>query len=278
MDFGHGILSEAEIKAGLGTLIFGRKIYSLTSVESTNALALKMAEEGTEEGTLVVAEEQTRGRGRMGRQWHSPPGVGIWSSLILRPRLLSHQAPCLTLMAGLAVARAIRSSTGLPAALRWPNDVLIGGRKACGILTEMGTRQGQVEYCVVGLGLNVNQSQTHFPPSLRLEATSIRTELGREVSRIEILQRILTEFERLYLRQQKEGFSPILEESKRLSTVLGKWVSVRQGLHVYHGKAVDIDHEGALMLESEQGRHRIFAGDVSLIEGDVNHVAGHRCR
>lgn len=260
-------LTEAEIKSGLRTLLLGRKVYSLASVDSTNTLAFRLAEAGAEGGTLVVAEQQTRGRGRMGREWHSPSEVGLWASLILRPRLLSHQISQLTLLAGLAVARAIRTCTGLPAVLKWPNDVLIGQRKVCGILTEIRTSGKNVEYCVLGFGVNVNQSTDDFPPTLRSTATSLKVGLGREVSRVKVLQHILTELEGLYLRWEQQGFDPILEQVKGLSVVLGKRVTVEQGLLVYRGKATDIDREGALILELEEGGfQRIIAGDVSLRE------------
>ncbi|MFQ6092911.1 MAG: biotin--[acetyl-CoA-carboxylase] ligase, partial [bacterium] len=181
-------LTETQIREGLRTSFVGRKIFSFGVLKSTQDYALRLAEEGAEEGVVVIAEEQTGGRGRFGRVWYSPPGVGVWCSLILRPKMLPWESPRLTIVAALAAARAIESSAGPSAALKWPNDVLINNRKVCGILTELSAEAESVNFVIIGIGVNVNQAATHFPSHLRHRATSLRIECGHQVSRIKLLQ------------------------------------------------------------------------------------------
>ncbi|UCE19930.1 MAG: biotin--[acetyl-CoA-carboxylase] ligase [Gemmatimonadota bacterium] len=259
------LLSENEIQKGLRTSFVGRTIYAFRRVKSTSDFAFRVAEEGALEGTVVLAEEQTAGRGRFGRSWHSPPGVGIWCSVVLRPNMFPWEAPRITMVAALAVVRAVRNETGLCATLKWPNDVLIRGRKICGILTELSAEIESINFIIVGIGLNVNQRETQFPSTLRGRATSLRSECGREVSRIRLLRSLFSEFEETYGHLLGKGFSTLREEIRSHSTILHRTVSVRLKNRVYKGRAIDIDERGGLVLELSNGRiEHVLAGDVSV--------------
>lgn len=255
-------LLPAEVRLGLKTARFGQVVHHFDSITSTNDVARDLAERGAPEGTLVVAEEQKSGRGRRGRAWSSPPGVGIWASLILRPSLLPAQAPLITLTAAVAGAEAIRSVTGLPAGIKWPNDLLIGGRKVAGILTEMRAELDQVTYVVLGIGINVNTPS--FPAELEATATSLYREGGRYVSRRLLLQAFLERFEFWYDRLPQEA-EEMRSRWRELSLTLGRRVTVISPNFTVSGLARNIDREGALLLETETGDLvRILSGDVSL--------------
>ena len=258
-------LTEGYIQAGLRTTYVGRKIYAFRTLKSTSDYAFRLAEEGADEGTLVVAEEQTTGRGRFGRSWHSPPGVGIWCSLVLRPRMFPWEAPRITMVAALAVARTIESVTGIPAVLKWPNDVYIHHRKVCGILTELSAEVESINFIVIGIGLNVNQLERHFPQQLADTATSLRIECGGEVSRVRLLRSLLNELELSYDHMMKDGFSSLINEIKSKSCSLQKDVSVRLHNRVYKGRALDIDEHGGLVLELSNGRiEHLITGDITI--------------
>jgi len=231
-------------------------------VGSTNDEAKRLAEDGAPEGTLVVADEQTAGRGRLQRTWWAPAGTALLMSLILRPDLAPHQAQRLTMLCSLAVCDAIAGTTGLVPAVKWPNDVLLRGRKVCGILTELGIKGTRLVYAVVGMGVNVN---VNFGGAgeLTLTATSLAQELGREVSRLELLRAILINIEERYTRL-RAGESPHAEWAARLAT-LGQRVIVTTPTEQLSGIAEGVDADGALLLRDENGVLRpILAGDVTL--------------
>ncbi|MFQ5813856.1 MAG: biotin--[acetyl-CoA-carboxylase] ligase [Anaerolineae bacterium] len=255
-------LSDESIKSGLKTELIGQRIVYSSSIGSTNEVLKELAAQGAPEGTLVIADEQTAGKGRLGRRWLAPPGTSLLLSLLFRPDLAPDQAQRLTMICSLAIADAIEGLTGLPVGLKWPNDVFIGGRKAGGILTESGTTGGHLDYVVVGMGLNVNLASSNLP-ELRGMATSLSQELGREVSRLELLRKILEGIETRY-KSLRRGESPHEEWAARLIN-LGRQVQVTTPQGVLAGWAEGVDADGALILRTPDGqRKRILAGDVTL--------------
>lgn len=253
------LLAPGEIKAGLKTGVIGNEIQYFKETESTNIIAREIAG-SVEEGTVVVAESQTGGRGRLGRKWISPEG-GIWLSIILKPRIQPLYAPRITLLAGVSVAKTIRS-LGLPAKIKWPNDVLINGKKVCGILTEIEAEMDMIDYCVVGIGIDANVDTESFPEEFRESSTSLKKELGHGINRVEFVQKLLSEFEALYLRFLKEDFLSILEEWRNMSATIGEWVKITTQAKTVYGEVIGVDNEGALILETSDGKlEKIVAGN-----------------
>jgi BirA family biotin operon repressor/biotin-[acetyl-CoA-carboxylase] ligase len=253
-----------EIKAGLKTGAFGREIVYQRETASTQDIAKALASSGAVEGAIAVAETQSGGRGRIGRQWSSPAG-GIYFSIVLRPDIKPAEAPRLPLMAGVAVAQAIKRNTNLAPRLKWPNDIMIGDRKVCGILTEMSAEMDRLDWVVIGVGLNVNISRKHLPQEIRGIATSLMDESGERIPRVALLQDILFEIESLYGELVKSGFEPIRARWKALSNTIGANVVVSMPTEQVKGLALDIDSDGALILQKEDGsREKIMAGVVSL--------------
>ncbi len=251
-----------EISHGLGTKIVGKKIYSYETTDSTMDVAHKLARSGSPDGTVVFSESQTKGRGRMGRHWVSPKGKGIYFSPILRPDVAPAEAPKITLMSAVAVALAIRKVTDLGALIKWPNDIMINDRKACGILTEMSAEVNTVNYIVLGIGINVNTDREHLPK----EATSLKAEAGRSFSRVELTQELLREFERQYIIFRGKGFKMIIEEWKDLSHTLGEEVKIVCQDRKIEGTAIDLDASGALVVRMDNGfTKHITAGDVLMV-------------
>ncbi|HET7577811.1 MAG TPA: biotin--[acetyl-CoA-carboxylase] ligase [Bacillales bacterium] len=259
------VLSAAEIRSGLKTTSFGHEVHYRESVPSTQEIAHQLAREGAHEGTIVVTEEQTGGRGRLGRPWHSPKGSGIWISLILRPHIPPAQAPQLTLLAAVGVVKGIRAATGLECDIKWPNDILVNRKKLVGILTELQADPDQVNSVIVGMGINVNVEHQDFPDELGKIATSIRTETGREIDRADLLQHILLQIEQLYQDYLREGFHlvKLLWESNAVS--LGQVIHARTLQGSIVGKAMGLSENGFLILEDESGkRHEISSADIDL--------------
>ncbi len=264
-------LSSDAIKNKLRTKFIGREIRYLDEAESTNDIAKELARKGAPDGLLVLAETQTRGRGRLGRVWQSPPG-GIWLSLILRPKLPPQEAPKLTFVAATAVATVIRS-LDLDAKIKWPNDILINDKKVCGILTEMEGETDVLHHVVVGIGINANFNKDNLPKDIQKTATTLKSELNTTISRTEFITHLLNEFEHSYLLFLKNGFSPILAEWKEFSCILGENVRVYLGDKIIDGKAIDVDQSGALILKLNNGStERVFSGDVSLRRRSNNNL------
>ena len=254
-----------EIGEKLATRFFGQSIYYCESTPSTNDLAKELAQKGMPEGTLIVVEEQTGGRGRLGRDWHSPKGKGLWFSLVLRPPVMPSQAPQLTILAAVAMAEAIRGETGLPVGIKWPNDLLLDGKKLCGILTEMSAEMERVNHMVLGIGLNVNQDEGDFPADVKQTATSLLLEGGGPLPRVNLLKNVLASLERWYDRWLEEGFQPVLARWKELSVTLGRSVRIHSLNESWEGWAEEVDEEGALVLRLPDGSHRrVISGEVSL--------------
>lgn len=254
-----------EIRDGLGTRIFGaRDIVYLAETDSTNLRARDLAAGGAPEGTIVIAERQTAGRGRKGRSWFSPAGQGIYLSLILRPPVTPGEAAGITLMTGVAAAEALISVRSLDVTIRWPNDVLVNGRKIAGILTEISTEMDRIDHVVVGLGVNVNNCIEDLHPQIRETATSVFIETGEVLARAALVRAVLGHFEAYYGIFLRKGFQPFRQRWKELSGIVGCFKRVEMIGRTLEGVVVDIDAEGLLVLEDEQGRHhRIVSGDVS---------------
>ena len=254
----HDALSEAQLLDGLGTLCLGQRILLYEQADSTNSLARSLAAAGEPEGTAVIAEEQTAGRGRLGRTWLAPGGTALLLSVIFRPCLMPERIQALTMMTALALRDALLISTALRAEVKWPNDVLLSGRKAAGILTEARIRGASIEFAIVGIGLNVNQQQGALPVP---DATSVALELGHPVPRVPLLQTILGCLDLRYQRLQA-GQSPTAEWAAALVT-LGQRVQVVCGERTYLGLAESVDDSGALLLRLDDGQlFRAPAGDV----------------
>jgi len=247
--------------------IIGSKIFRYERISSTQDKAKEFARTGLPEGTVVIAETQTRGKGRLGRRWISPKG-GIWLSVILRPQIAPAEAPKITIVGSLAVARAIRKITGLEVRLKWPNDVLVRTapgaelKKVCGVLTEMVAGAGKVRYIVTGIGINVNN---RIPLSLRDKAISLKEAMGVELPVDRLLVKVLEEFDHCYLDLKKKGIDSILREYKDMSAVLSREVKIECVNRIIKGKALDIDECGALIIATQDGKKRIVAGDVTIL-------------
>lgn len=255
-----------DIQAGLVTKFIGRKIYYYDVTESTNNVADQLARDGAPEGTLVLAEYQTKGRGRMEREWFSPKGRNILMSVVLRPRMDPGFVSLITVMSSVAVARAIRS-VGLDAQIKWPNDVYIEGRKVSGILTEMKCEQDRIKHLVLGIGINVNMLKSEIPLSLHGEASSLSILKGAPIDRKELLKTLLCELEMAYDMVKDDRCERVLGEWSRLSFIVGKWVEVSLGAKKIEGVALGTDSKGALLLKLENGFvEAVLSGDVHLVK------------
>ncbi|PYU71804.1 MAG: biotin--[acetyl-CoA-carboxylase] ligase [Acidobacteria bacterium] len=257
------ILTPDMLKQRLRGSLFGKRIFHFFKTDSTNRVALELGHAGEPEGAVVLAEEQTAGRGRSGRKWHSERAAGIYATLLLRPKLAPVQAPLLTMMAGLSAHSAVQALTGLAVDLKWPNDLLILGKKLGGILTEMHAEPGQIRFVIVGIGLNVNQER--FPGELANIATSLHAETGKPQSRMELLVRLLREFESDYNRFLREGVASVVARFESISTYArGKRVRVTNGTESYVGTTGGLGPEGLLQVERDGGQiMTVIAGDVA---------------
>jgi BirA family biotin operon repressor/biotin-[acetyl-CoA-carboxylase] ligase len=253
-----------EIKAGLKTRCFGQKVYGYKQTTSTNDRALELAAAGAAEGTLITTEMQTHGRGRRERVWHAKANTNLLFTLILRPAWSLDQAPLVTLLMAVALAKSIRHETGLAAQIKWPNDILVGENKVAGILTEMRVQANEIAYVAVGLGVNVNH---HPTGNLRHPATSLAKCLGQPVLRLPLLRRILLEAEKLYFRALKEGFAMALQEWDGFSVMNGSHVvmELADGSPL-EGMVMGVDDFGGLLIRQENGiTQRITTGECVKI-------------
>jgi len=258
-------VTESKIRLGLQTKTLGRVIHYEESVQSTQRIAHLLAGDGASEGTLVIADEQTAGRGRLMREWHSSKGTGIWMSLILKPLLPPQKAPQFTLITAVAVVQAIEEVTDLHPQIKWPNDILIDGKKVTGILTELQAESDKINSIIIGIGMNVNHTKEHFPDELQKIATSLAIEQGEPLSRSEIVQKVLERIEALYSMYMKEGFTPVklLWESYAIS--IGKKIRARTINGTIEGRALGITDEGVLKIEDSAGNvHQIYSADIEV--------------
>jgi BirA family biotin operon repressor/biotin-[acetyl-CoA-carboxylase] ligase len=259
-------LSEVLLRRWLTTDRIGQYMELHHTIGSTNARAKELAQEGAPHGTLVAAEEQASGRGRLGRSWVSPPGMGIWMSIILRPSFLPSFAPRITVLAAMAAADAVNRVTGLKAGIKWPNDIIISAKKVCGILTEMQADPDQIEFIVVGIGTNVNIPKDGFPTEISGSATSLFIESGTKVDRNRLLADILGSFEALYNRYEKSGsFSDLLADYKLRCITLNRRVRVVGRTEEFTGTAIDLTDNCELIVRLDDGTQRtVLSGDVSV--------------
>lgn len=260
------LLNEDDLVARLGRPeIIGRDIRVFLETTSTNDVVERFAREGAKEGVVVFAESQTKGRGRLGRKWISPPGKGLWFSVLLRPDLRPQEATQLTVAAATALWRAIHAVTGLATEIKWPNDILIGGKKVAGILTELSAEVDRVKHVILGVGLGVNVLANDFPPEVRRVATSLCVELGKPVLRAELATAILRELDRDYARICGGFFADVADEWEEHCTTIGQQVVITVGERKIRGRAESLDDDGALLVRTEHGHlERIIGGDVSL--------------
>lgn len=257
------LLLPAEIRDGLKTSVWGKRdIVYHPETASTNTDAKVLATQGAPEGTIIIAERQTRGRGRLGRTWFSPRSQGIYISFIIRPRLSLQAAPILTPLAAVVAAEALAEETGLEVFLKWPNDIMVSGKKIGGILTEIGSEMDRVDFAVVGLGLNVHI--WGFPDDLEGKATSIALETSRRISRAGLVRGCLGKLETVYEQQKRSGSGPLLTRYKKLTAVVGKEATLDSGGHRFSGRVCDLDEHGALLVEDGEGKTtRVVSGDIN---------------
>lgn len=257
------VITQAELKSMLGTRWIGARLEYFDITDSTNIRARKLAEEGAPHGTLVVADSQTAGRGRRGRSWVSPRGDGIWMSMVLRPLMTPASASMLTLVAGLAVVKGVKDSAGLTAMIKWPNDAVLGGKKICGILTEMSTESEYIRYVIPGIGINVNVDD--FPEELKATATSLKLETGKSIRRSPVIAAVAESFEHYYdIFMETCDMSGLKDEYNRSLVNMGREVMVLDPRGQYRGTALGIDREGSLLVRREDG------GVTAVISGEVS--------
>jgi BirA family transcriptional regulator, biotin operon repressor / biotin---[acetyl-CoA-carboxylase] ligase len=259
-------LDADEISSLLGAVrVVGRDIRFFRETTSTNDVVEKLARDGVREGVVVLADSQTRGRGRLGRRWISPAGRGLWFSVLLRPELRPQAATQLTVVAATALTRAIQQQTGLVPEIKWPNDILVRGRKLAGILTELSAELDRVKHVILGVGVDVNLATGDFPADVRRLATSVKIETGKTHRRADLAAAILRELDRNYARLEREGFAKLAEEWGAQCSTLGRRVRVRTGDRVAAGRAEALNEDGALMLRTDHGHlETILSGDVTL--------------
>lgn len=270
---GYKLLSSPEgidpykIRSELADAVIGKNLEYLKQTTSTNADAFRMAETGAAEGTVVLADFQSGGKGRRGRLWASPAGVNLYCSVILRPSIMPHEAPQLTFLSAVAAARAIELTTSLTPEIKWPNDLLVSGKKVAGLLNEMSAETDGVNFVILGIGVNLNMTADQFPEDLRHPATSLFIESGIRVDRTRFASTMLNELDRLYRELTEHGFEPVRLEWQQRCNAAGKRIIVSDaGIENCEGCFIGIDADGALLLRSDDGlQHRITSGDVRII-------------
>lgn len=257
------ILTYEELKGYLNTSFIGRNIHYYTFIDSTNKKAKEIASR-EKEGTVIVAEKQTRGKGRLGRDWISPMGKGIYMSIVLKPDVEPMKASRVTLIGAAAVSKAL-SNLGIKSSIKWPNDILQNGKKICGILTEISGELNMVDYLIMGIGVNVNLDKAHIPEELKDKATSISIEEGKNINRKLLMANILNEFEDLYIDFKDNGnISRAIKICKENSALIDKEVNVIRGKESRRGIALDISETGELIVKFQTGIENIYSGEVSI--------------
>lgn len=260
-------LKPDRIQDGLQSARLGKTIHCFSELDSTNRRAFKLAKEGAEEGEVVIAESQTRGKGRLGRSWFSPPGLNLYLSVILKPRLPPAQAPRLTLVAAVAVAEAVQAFLQAPPAIKWPNDILVGGKKLAGILTESSSDAERLHFVIIGIGVNLNLPESALPEEIRATATSLFMLLGKPVDRAAFARQLIRSLDRCYGELEERGFPGIAGRWESFFELRGRRVRVEMGDRLVSGTARGIDGDGALIVEEEGGAlARVIAGDVIPLE------------
>ena len=261
------VIDPHEVRVQLENARVGHRLEFLKVTVSTNADAFRLAEEGAIEGTVVLADSQTGGKGRRGRAWSSPAGVNLYCSVVLRPAIMPHEAPQLTFLSAVAAARAIEQTTKLVPEIKWPNDLLISGKKVAGLLNEMSAETDGINFVILGIGINLNMTADQFPDDLRHPATSLFLESGERIDRSRFTSTMLNELDRLYADFLVHGFGPVREEWQRRCNASGRRVLVNDsGTECTGGRFIGIDSDGAMLLRSDDDMlHRITCGDVRVI-------------
>lgn len=261
------IIDPHEVRAQLDSARVGQRLEYIKETASTNADAFRLAENGAVEGTVVLADSQSGGKGRRGRVWASPAGVNLYCSVVLRPSIMPHEAPQLTFLSAVAAARAIEQATKLTPEIKWPNDLLVSGKKVAGLLNEMSAETDGINFVILGIGVNLNMTSDQFPDDLRHPATSLLLESGGPVDRSRFISTLLNELDRLYADFLAHGFGPVREEWQRHCTASGRKVVVSDsGTDCTGGRFIGIDSDGAMLLRSDDDiLHRITCGDVRVI-------------
>ncbi len=257
------LLLASEIENRLNTRLLGTSVVTYAEIDSTNTELRRLAEAGAVEGTVVVADRQSAGRGRLGRRWESPSGVNLYCSILLRPDIPLHQASQLTFLSAVAVAETLNDVCGLTAKVKWPNDILVGGAKISGLLNEMNAETEQIHFVILGIGVNLNMLTEQFPQELNYRATSALLESGRPVDRLLFLRSLLEKLDLFYNEFLRDGFVPIRRRWESLCNTINAVVEVDMGNLKLSGTVVGLDPDGALRLQLENGTvERILAGDV----------------
>lgn len=266
------IINEYEIGNNLNTRIIGREIHCFSTIDSTNIYAKKIAQEGCPEGTLVVADQQTLGRGRLGREWSSMDKKGIWMTVVLRPCIGLEDVQIITLAASVAIVKALKEALQIEAGIKWPNDIILNGKKVCGILTEMSMEVDRVNFLVLGMGINVSHSKDDFEDQLKDKATSLKIfteenalQKGGLLKRSELIKIILFYLEQIYDNVNNGTLNYIIEEWKKFSVTLGKRVVISYKDKQYEGIAKDITKDGKLVVLCDDGEIReVLSGEISV--------------
>ena len=260
------IIVAGDVKLGLGTKTIGKEILHYAEIASTNILAMDLAQKGAVDGTVVIAETQTGGKGRLGRSWTSPRG-NLYVSVILRPSVPISKAPLITLMGAVAVASGVRRQCGVPAGIKWPNDILLSGKKVSGLLTEMSAEPDRIRHIVLGIGVNVNMDSKALQADVRRMSSTLAAAMGKPVDRTALLRTLLLELD-LWYHRFLQNDADVLAAWKELNVTLGHRVAVSAGSARLEGLARGVDAEGRLILELDDGTLRqVAAGDVTIMKG-----------
>ena len=247
--------------------IIGHSIHYFHEIGSTNDEAFRLGREGAPEGTVIVANSQSAGKGRLQRSWFSPPRSNIYTSVILRPEFNPAEAPRITIMAGLAAAQTIETYCPRKTRIKWPNDVLLDGKKVCGILAQMQAGKDKIDFVILGIGINVNIASDEFPPEIRKIATSIAAQTGAFHSRHDLLITLYKNLSKWYKTFTSTGFEIIREEWLKIASLIGCETQVKFGNEIIKGKALGIDERGALVMSDSKGKTvKILAGDASILK------------
>ncbi|MRR15913.1 MAG: biotin--[acetyl-CoA-carboxylase] ligase [Deltaproteobacteria bacterium] len=260
-------LNQRTLEERLAGQFIGHRIRYYEEIGSTNDEAFRLGAAGAPEGTALIADTQRAGRGRMQRVWHSPAGANIYTSVILRPEFEAARAPQISIAAGVAAAETLCRYCPDQVQLKWPNDVLINGKKGCGILAQMKMTAAAIDFVVVGIGINVNLQREQFPSDLREMATSLAIETGREISRLDVIIRLYENTAKWYRELVQTGFGAVRKRWLDLAPMIGKSVLVRYGEETVNGEAAGIDDDGSLILRTAGGKTlRVSAGDATILK------------
>lgn len=271
------MFSTQKFQSDLATEKFGKTIVFYEEIGSTNDEAKRLAREGKPEGLLVLSDRQTAGKGRFGRKWHSPKNTGLYCSLILRPPIPPSKILQLTILAGVAVLETIQKETCLVCKLKWPNDVLINGKKVCGILTESTSKKDKVEFAIMGIGININNRKEQFPDEICLSSTSLKIESGKDIVREKFLSSLLSHLEKNYAGFLEEDNENILKFWRENNETLGKKVTAYRGARVVSGLAKDIDENGNLLIQLDNGNvEKVSSGEIKYPAARPQGTTGFR--